>query len=55
MGGVAASYVNLGTGLEFVTKDGVDINVQMMLDGIFPKLLPLVVVLAHGLPWLRKD
>ncbi|GAL31611.1 PTS systemfructose- and mannose-inducible IID component [Vibrio maritimus] len=35
MGGVAASYVNLGTGLEFATKDGVDINVQMMLDGIF--------------------
>lgn len=46
MGGVAASYVNLGTGLEFATKDGVDINVQMMLDGIFPKLLPLVVVLG---------
>jgi mannose/fructose/N-acetylgalactosamine-specific phosphotransferase system component IID len=46
MGGVAASYVKLGTGLEFVTKDGVNIHVQQMLDGIFPQLLPLVVVLG---------
>ncbi len=35
MGGVAASYVKLATGLEFVTKDGVNIHVQQMLDGIF--------------------
>ncbi|MCP6530579.1 PTS system mannose/fructose/sorbose family transporter subunit IID, partial [Klebsiella pneumoniae] len=41
-----ASYVKLGTGLEFVTKDGVNIHVQQMLDGIFPQLLPLVVVLG---------
>ncbi|NGZ16424.1 PTS system mannose/fructose/sorbose family transporter subunit IID [Vibrio aestuarianus] len=54
MGGVAASYVNLGTGLEFVTKDGVDINVQMMLDGIFPKLLPLVVVLGTWFAMAKK-
>ncbi|MBD1567216.1 PTS system mannose/fructose/sorbose family transporter subunit IID [Vibrio sp. S12_S33] len=54
MGGVAASYVNLGTGLEFVTKDGVDINVQMMLDGIFPKLLPLVVVLGTWYAMAKK-
>jgi mannose/fructose/N-acetylgalactosamine-specific phosphotransferase system component IID len=46
MGGVAASYVKLATGLEFVTKDGVNIHVQQMLDGIFPQLLPLVVVLG---------
>ncbi|WP_428772564.1 PTS system mannose/fructose/sorbose family transporter subunit IID [Vibrio sp.] len=46
MGGVAASYINLSTGLEFATKDGVDIQLQSMLDGIFPKLLPLVVVLG---------
>ncbi|WP_232323401.1 PTS system mannose/fructose/sorbose family transporter subunit IID [Photobacterium sp. J15] len=46
MGGVAASYVNLVTGLEYITKDGVDINVQLMLNGIFPKLLPLIVVLG---------
>lgn len=46
MGGVAASYVKLGTGLEFITKDGVNIHVQQMLDGIFPQLLPLVVVLG---------
>jgi mannose/fructose/N-acetylgalactosamine-specific phosphotransferase system component IID len=54
MGGVAASYVNLGTGLEFATKDGVDINVQMMLDGIFPKLLPLVVVLGTWFAMAKK-
>lgn len=54
MGGVAASYVNLGTGIEFITKDGVDINVQMMLDGIFPKLLPLVVVLGTWFAMAKK-
>lgn len=54
MGGVAASYVNLGTGLEFVTKDGVDINVQMMLDGIFPKFLPLIVVLGTWFAMAKK-
>ncbi|UNP90083.1 PTS system mannose/fructose/sorbose family transporter subunit IID [Aeromonas encheleia] len=46
MGGVAASYVNLSTGLDFVTSDGVNIQVQTMLDGIFPKLMPLLVVLG---------
>ncbi|MCF5881527.1 PTS system mannose/fructose/sorbose family transporter subunit IID [Aeromonas veronii] len=46
MGGVAASYVNLSTGLDFVTSDGVNIQVQSMLDGIFPKMMPLVVVLG---------
>lgn len=46
MGGVAASYVKLDTGLEFITKDGVNIHVQQMLDGIFPQLLPLLVVLG---------
>ncbi|VTR54585.1 PTS system mannose-specific EIID component [Serratia fonticola] len=46
MGGVAASYVKLGTGLEFITKDGVNIQLQHMLDGIFPNLMPLIVVLA---------
>ncbi|HBK4769865.1 TPA: PTS system mannose/fructose/sorbose family transporter subunit IID [Serratia liquefaciens] len=45
MGGVAASYVKLGTGLEFITKDGVNIHLQQMLDGIFPNLMPLIVVL----------
>ncbi|EGR1892445.1 PTS system mannose/fructose/sorbose family transporter subunit IID [Vibrio vulnificus] len=54
MGGVAASYVNLGIGLEFATKDGVDINVQMMLDGIFPKLLPLTVVLGTWFAMAKK-
>ncbi|AKP34646.1 PTS system mannose/fructose/sorbose family transporter subunit IID [Yersinia aleksiciae] len=44
MGGVAASYVKLETKLEFITKDGVNIHVQQMLDGIFPQLMPLLVV-----------
>lgn len=55
MGGVAASYVNLGTGLEFVTSDGVDINVQTMLDGIFPKLMPLVIVLGTWYAMAKKN
>ncbi|WNP34013.1 PTS system mannose/fructose/sorbose family transporter subunit IID [Enterobacter kobei] len=46
MGGVAASYVKLSTGLAFITQDGVNIHVQQMLDGIFPQLLPLIVVLG---------
>lgn len=51
---MAASYVKLGTGLEFITKDGVNIHVQQMLDGIFPQLLPLIVVLgtvSDGQAW----
>lgn len=54
MGGVAASYVNLGTGLEYATKDGVDISIQAMLDGIFPKLLPLLVVLGTWYAMAKK-
>ncbi|WP_074012164.1 PTS system mannose/fructose/sorbose family transporter subunit IID [Candidatus Sodalis sp. SoCistrobi] len=46
MGGVAASYIKLGTGLKFVTNDGVNIHLQQMLDGIFPQLLPLIVVIG---------
>lgn len=46
MGGVAASYIKLGTGVKFVTKDGVNIHLQQMLDGIFPQLLPLIVVIG---------
>ena len=46
MGAWRQSYVKLGTGLEFITKDGVNIHVQQMLDGIFPQLLPLIVVLG---------
>ncbi len=38
--------MKLGTGLEFITRDGVNIHVQQMLDGIFPQLLPLAVVLG---------
>ncbi|MDU6410567.1 MAG: PTS system mannose/fructose/sorbose family transporter subunit IID [Yersiniaceae bacterium] len=46
MGGVAASYVKLTTGLTLSTKEGVKIQLQQMLDGIFPQLLPLLVLLA---------
>lgn len=43
-GGIAANYVNLGTKLSYL--DGaVNINVQNILDGIFPKLLPFSIVL----------
>ncbi|MDV7106097.1 PTS system mannose/fructose/sorbose family transporter subunit IID [Vibrio sp. TH_r3] len=54
MGGVAASYVNLDVALEFITKDGVNINVQTMLDGIFPKLLPLMIVLGTWYSMAKK-
>lgn len=55
MGGVAASYVNLNTGLEYVTSDGVSIHVQAMIDGIFPKLLPLLVVLGTWYAMAKKN
>lgn len=55
MGGVAASYVNLNTGLEFVTEDGVNIVVQNMIDGIFPKLMPLIVVLGSWWAMAKKN
>ena len=43
-GGIAASYMNVVTKLGY--KNGsVDINVQSILDGIFPKLIPLLIVL----------
>lgn len=42
-GGIAANYVNLATKLTY-TEGSVNINVQNILDGIFPKLLPLTVV-----------
>ena len=43
-GGIAASYMNVTTKLGY--KNGsVDINVQSILDGIFPKLIPLLIVL----------
>lgn len=54
VGGVAASYCNLSTKLQYsykaIAADGVKeivntINVQSILDGIFPKLLTLLIVL----------
>lgn len=44
MGGIAASYVNLNTKLQF-KQGAVDIQIQNILDGIFPKILPLSAVL----------
>lgn len=44
MGGIAASYVNLSTPLKF-NYDSVNIEIQSMIDGIFPKILPLTLVL----------
>ncbi len=43
MGGLAASYVNLSTTLGF-SKDSVNIQIQSLIDGVFPKLLPLLIV-----------
>ncbi|MDE1315155.1 PTS system mannose/fructose/sorbose family transporter subunit IID [Vibrio aestuarianus] len=55
MGGVAASYVNLSTPLDFVTEDGVNIVVQTMMDGIFPKLMPLLVVIGTWWAMAKKN
>lgn len=43
-GGIAANYVNVTTKLGY-QKDNVNIDVQQILDGIFPKLLPLAIVI----------
>lgn len=43
-GGIGASYVNVVTKLGY-QKSGVNINIQSILDGIFPKLLALLVIL----------
>lgn len=45
MGGVAASYVGLSTTLVLGSGENVK-PIQGILDGIFPKLLPLCLVLA---------
>ena len=54
VGAVAASYVNLGTKFQYsynaIAADGITpiintIKVQSILDGIFPKLLTLLIVL----------
>ena len=44
MGGIAAAYVNLNTTLSF-QQNAVNIQVQTLIDNIFPKLLPLLAVL----------
>jgi D-glucosaminate PTS system EIID component len=44
VGGVAASYVNLSTAWKIKTGDG-ELIVNDKLNGIFPKLLPLLLVL----------
>ncbi len=43
-GGIAASYVNVHTKIAF-QKASVNINLQNILDNIFPKLLSLLMVL----------
>lgn len=45
IGGVAASYVNLEIPAKFALT-GTEIDVQAILDGIFPKLAPLAVIFA---------
>ena len=44
MGGIAASFVNLNIAAVYKNGQAV-IKFQEILDGMFPKLLPLIVVL----------
>lgn len=44
VGAMIASMINITTPLEFNTG-GVELNVQEMLDSIFPNLIPLIVTL----------
>lgn len=44
VGGVAASYVNLATTLKIPTGGSSEIDIMKVLDGIFPKILPLLLV-----------
>lgn len=44
MGGISASYVNLSTKLVFKSGN-VNIQFQKLLDNIFPKLLPFILVI----------
>lgn len=55
MGGLAASYVTLSTPLQFVSSEGVNITIQTMLDGIFPKVLPLLVVTGTWYLMAKKN
>lgn len=53
MGGVAASYVNLN--LKLSIPSGNDrIKVQSLLDGVFPKIVPLALVLGTWMIMRKK-
>ncbi|MCT4662581.1 MAG: PTS system mannose/fructose/sorbose family transporter subunit IID [Tissierellales bacterium] len=54
MGGVAASYVNLSTILNY-QNGNVNLVIQDMIDGIFPKLLPLSVVIISWFLMSKKN
>ncbi|MGO2083075.1 PTS system mannose/fructose/sorbose family transporter subunit IID [Vagococcus sp.] len=43
IGGVAASYVNVDLKAKVALR-GAEIDIQSILDGIFPKLLPLAII-----------
>lgn len=45
VGGVAASFINFGTKWKIYTGAKTSIAVQGVLDGIFPKVLPLFLVI----------
>lgn len=53
IGGVAASYVNLSLPVVLDFGDAV-IDVQKILDGIFPKLLPLLLVIISWIFMSKK-
>lgn len=44
MGGITANYVNMSTKLQYVSGN-VHLDIQKMLDGVFPKMLPLGLVI----------
>lgn len=52
IGAMTASYVGVTCGVEFSIGESV-INIQEILDGIFPKLLPLSVTLVMA--WLMRS
>jgi PTS system mannose-specific IID component len=40
-GALVATWLNFGTPLTYVSSEGVTVSIQAMLNGIFPKILPL--------------
>lgn len=54
MGGVAASYINLNLQLKIPSGND-QVKVQSLLDGVFPKLLPMLLVLGTWYLMKKKN